>query len=128
MPQREGYLMKSIALGLLLAIVVHAAPAQASRWVSPSGNDMNNCSDTSPCRLFQRAHDVAINGETIVCLSNGSFGTVVISRSIAIDCTGTGGTIDICCSPAVGITVDGAGIIVTLRGLVINSNGDGNMG
>src|SRR5919202_4107304 len=72
-----------------LAAVLTAAPAyaQATRtWVSGTGDDVNPCSRTAPCKTFAGAiSKTAVNGE-INCLDPGGFGAVTITKSITIDC------------------------------------------
>src|SRR5690349_12008044 len=83
------------ALGCLL-VLLYAAPAQAQAsrtWVSGVGNDANPCSRTAPCKTFAGAiSKTAAKGE-INCLDPGGYGTVTITKSITIDCSGTFGSI-----------------------------------
>src|SRR5436305_2977013 len=85
----------SALVGTTLAAVALSAPAhaQATRtWVSGVGNDANPCSLTAPCKTFAGAiSKTFINGE-IDCLDPGGFGTITITKSITIDCTGTFGS------------------------------------
>jgi hypothetical protein len=78
------------------ALFLYAAPAQAQAtrtWVSGVGDDVNPCSRTAPCKTFAGAiSKTAVNGE-INCLDPGGFGTVTITKSLTIDCTGTFGSI-----------------------------------
>ena len=82
-------------VGLLLALSLFTSPAsaQASRtWVSGVGDDANPCSRTAPCKTFAGGiSKTALNGE-IDCLDPGGFGTVTITKSITIDCSGTFGS------------------------------------
>ena len=71
------------------------ANAQATRtWVSQAtGDDLFACSRIQPCRTFAGAiGKTAINGE-INCIDAGGYGSVTITKSITIDCTGTYGSI-----------------------------------
>src|ERR1043166_6582858 len=103
--------MKTFALrsmlGLLLAIGLHAASAQAQAprtWVSGVGDDGNDCSREFPCKTFGKAiSQTAAFGE-INCLDPGGFGGVTIVKSVAIRCHYTEG----------GIAVSGT------NGIVIN--------
>jgi hypothetical protein len=90
--------MRRIALfallaGLLVPVLASVpAYAQASRtWVSGVGDDnnaVNGCSRTAPCKTFAGAISVtATNGE-IDCIDPDGYGTVTITKSITIDCTG----------------------------------------
>jgi hypothetical protein len=116
--------------GTTLALFALSAPAhaQATRtWVSGVGNDANPCSLTAPCKTFAGAiSKTFINGE-IDCLDPGGFGTITITKSITIDCTGTFGSI--LASGVNGVNINIAANVndpfrtVRLRGLSINGTG-----
>ena len=57
-------------------------------------------------------------GGEINCLDPGGFGAVTITKSITIDCTGTFGSV--LAAGVSGVIVNGANIVVSLRGLSIN--------
>ena len=126
-------------LTILIAIswVAFAAPsfAQATRtWVSGVGDDVNPCSRTAPCKTFAAISKTAAGGE-INCLDPGGFGSITITKSITIDCTGTLGSIlnsgttgvlvndSATASPDTievilrGLTIDGAGTVAGLNGI-----------
>ena len=131
--------MRRIALFILLAgfsaPVLLSAPAyaQAGRtWVSGVGDDNNTsfgCSRSAPCKTFAAAiSQTDTNGE-IDCIDAGGFGTLTITKSITIDCSGTLG--GILAANATGITINLTTNpdplkSVVLRGLSIN--GVGNAG
>ena len=70
-----------------------AANAQATRtWVSGVGDDVNPCSRTAPCKTFAGAISKTATGGEINCLDPGGFGTLTITKSITIDCSGTYGS------------------------------------
>jgi hypothetical protein len=120
---------------LVLAIVaaaplLHAAPvaAQATRtWVSGVGDDVNPCSRTAPCKTFAGAISKTAAGGEINCLDSGGFGSVTITKSLAIICDGViGGVLG---SGTNGITVNaGANDSVFLSGLDIHGGGTGIKG
>src|SRR5947199_7476931 len=92
--------MRRIALWALIAglfvplIASQPAHAQATRtWVSGVGDDANPCSRTAPCKTFPGAISKTAVGGEIDCLDPGGFGTLSITKSITIDCTGTFGSI-----------------------------------
>jgi len=69
------------------------ASAQATRtWVSGVGDDVNPCSRTAPCKTFAGAISKTAAGGEINCLDPGGFGTLTITKSITVDCTGTFGS------------------------------------
>ncbi len=114
-----------------LAIFSFSSPsyAQATRtWVSGVGDDVNPCSRTAPCKTFAGAiSKTAANGE-INCLDPGGFGTVTITKSITLDCTGTMGSI-LNSGGVNGIVVNDSAtgtpntIEVIIRGLSIDGGG-----
>ncbi|MEA2823079.1 MAG: hypothetical protein QOJ86_5083 [Bradyrhizobium sp.] len=125
------YKTKSLAFaGMTLALLALSAPAhaQATRtWVSGVGDDLNPCSRTAPCKTFAGAiSKTFINGE-IDCLDPGGYGSVTITKSITLDCTGTFGSI--LASGTNGIVINipvGANDpfrTVRIRGLSINGTG-----
>ena len=85
--------------GALLALAAFAfvaapASAQASRtWVSALGDDANPCSRTAPCKTFAGAISKTSAGGEINCLDPGGYGSVTITKSIAIICDNTIGGI-----------------------------------
>jgi len=107
------------ALATAAALPATPAMAQATRtWVSGVGDDANPCSRTAPCKTFAGAISKTASGGEINCLDPGGYGTLVIIKSITIDCTGTfGSTLS---SSSNGFTINAAGINVVLRGLSIN--------
>lgn len=105
------------------------ANAQATRtWVSGVGDDVNPCSRTAPCKTFAGAISKTAAGGEINCLDPGGFGTVTITKSITIDCTGTfgstlnsGGINGFVINDSLSATPGQADVI--LRGLSINGAG-----
>src|SRR5204863_5926892 len=99
-PKREAimtrHLLKIAIASAILIPAFAAAPAhaQATRtWVSGVGDDVNPCSRTAPCKTFAGAISKTAAGGEINCLDPGGFGTVTITKSMTIDCTGTFGSI-----------------------------------
>lgn len=111
-----------VSMFSVLALVVEA---QATRtWVSGVGDDVNPCSRTAPCKTFAGAiSKTATNGE-INCIDPGGFGSVTITKSITIDCSGTFGSI-LASSGVNGIVVNSGTASVRLRGISINGAGSG---
>src|SRR5262245_10112773 len=79
--------MVLVAMTLTSFLPVTSVHAQAPRtWVSSSGDDVNPCSRSLPCRTFAGAMPkTALNGE-INCIDAGGFDVVTITKSITIDC------------------------------------------
>lgn len=112
------------AVSCAVSLAVGAAPAQAQQtrtWVSGAGNDANPCTRALPCLSFIEAHSKTNDGGQINCLDGGSFGPVIITKAITIDCTGTLGGVLNPMMTAVVINA-GAGKAVKLRGLSINGS------
>ena len=118
------FAIQTLALVGLFFAFSAIADAQATRtWVSGVGDDVNPCSRTAPCKTFAGAiSKTATNGE-INCLDPAGYGTITITKSITIDCEDTQGSI--LASLTNGVTLNGAGISVRLRGISINGAGNG---
>jgi hypothetical protein len=128
--------MRRIALFILLAgfvaPVLASAPAYADAtrtWVSGVGDDnntVNGCSRTATCKTFAAAISVTETNGEINCTDPGGFGTLTITKSITIDCTGTFGSI--LANGVNGITINLTATpdplkSVVLRGISINGAG-----
>ena len=121
--------MNILLLTFFFALSASFVNAQATRtWVSGVGDDVNPCSRTAPCKTFAGAiSKTATNGE-INCLDPAGFGSVTITKSITIDCTGTLGGVLAAGTNGVIVNVTAVGDVrrsVTLRGLNINGAGTG---
>ena len=113
-----------IGAALLLTLGT-SAQAQATRtWVSGVGDDVNPCSRTAPCKTFAGAISKTATSGTINVLDPGAYGAVTITKSITIDAGGMfAGVLATLGSNA--IVVNGAGVVVNLRGLTIEGAGTG---
>src|SRR5688572_3611258 len=110
--------MKSLAwlLSALFMLIATPALGQATRtWVSGVGDDANPCSRTAPCKTFAGAISKTATGGEINVIDSGGFGAVTITKSITID--GAGAQASILALNVNGITVNGPGIVVSLRNL-----------
>ena len=128
---RRVWTKLAIVIAAVFTVAATPAMAQATRtWVSGVGDDVNPCSRTAPCKTFAGAISKTAAGGEINCLDPGGFGTLTITKSITIDCTGTfGSTLN---SGAInGFVVNDSAtaapgtIKVTLNGLEINGAGTG---
>src|SRR6201998_3526915 len=110
-----------------MLLVGSPAYAQATRtWVSGVGDDANPCSRTAPCKTFAGAiSKTAASGEINV-LDPGGFGGVTITKSITISSESFEGGVLV--SGTNGIVINGAGVVVVLRGLDIEGLGTGLVG
>jgi hypothetical protein len=114
---------KQLVLGFTMLVALIAAQpllAQATRtWVSGTGDDVNPCSRTAPCKTFAGAiSKTAAIGEINV-LDSGGFGSVTITKSITI--SGDSAMAGVLVAATNGITINaGATDVVQLRNLVLN--------
>ena len=103
--------------------------AQASRtWISGVGDDLNPCSRTAPCKTFAGAISKTALGGEIDALDPVGGGTIIITKSITID--GTGTLASIIAAQTTGITINitdpkDTAKSVRLRGISINGVGTG---
>ena len=113
------------------AATLWASPAyaQATRtWVSGVGDDVNPCSRTAPCKTFAGAISKTAAGGEIDCLDPAGYGTLTITKSITVDCTGTFGSV-LNSGGINGFVINDSAtatpgtIEVRLRGLSINGAG-----
>ena len=128
--------MRACALLALTLLFVSGVKAQATRtWVSGTGDDVNACSFTAPCRTFAGAIQKTVSGGEITVKEAGGFGAVIIRKSITID--GTGVPSSILANGTTGITIDIPRLVsairlnprvVRIRGLSINGAGTGTNG
>jgi hypothetical protein len=117
-------------VGTTLALAALSAPAhaQATRtFVSGVGNDADPCSRTAPCKTFAGAiSKTFINGE-IDCLDPGGYGTLTITKSITIDCSGTLGSVLASGTNGfninIAVSANDPFRTVRLRGLTVNGTG-----
>ena len=115
-------LTRVFTFALLVLLADAAAQGQARTFVSSAGSDANDCSRPSPCRNFQRAHDVVIAGGEVVALDSAGYGSVSITKSVTITGEGVHAAAT---SPSGGgnaVTVNGAGITVVLRNLQVQTH------
>jgi hypothetical protein len=116
---------KKISLGsaaiLAGALFSTAASAQANRtWVSGTGDDINPCSRTAPCKTFTGALANTLPGGEINCIDAGGFGSVTITQAVSIICDNVEAGV-LVGSGADGITVSaGVSDAVTISGLDIH--------
>jgi hypothetical protein len=111
----------TVSMMVLLALAVIGPPTavgQATRtWVSGVGDDVNPCSRTAPCKTFAGAISKTAAGGEISVLDPGGFGAVTITKSISIVADGSEG--GILAAGTTGVIVNGANVVVNLRGLTI---------
>jgi len=118
-----------VIAGAICLLSVSLVYAQSNRtWVSPSGDDSNNCTAAKPCRTFAGALTKTNADGEIVVQSSGGFGPVTIDKSITIDGAGNYAGIQ-AGSESNAITIQATGSdVVVLRGLTLSGLGSGSYG
>jgi Right handed beta helix region len=119
----------SIACAALSCVATAAIGAAIQRtFVASNGADANPCTIAQPCRSFGAAIGKTVPGGEVIALDSAAYGIVTIAQSVSIVAPpGVYAGISV---PAgqTGVAVNGAGIIVALRGLTINGIGAGSLG
>jgi hypothetical protein len=119
-----------LALALSAVFALAAAEAQAAVFfITYNGVDTRPCSRTLPCRQLQRAVNVASDGDEIQILESGEYsGTVNINKSVTISADGISATLTHTAANGLGVRINTAGKVVTLRGLLLSGRGSGLRG
>ena len=112
----------AVLAALALAAIAPEAAAIGRTFVASFGLDTNACSLSSPCRGFTAALVQTDPGGEIVVLDSAGYGAVTIGKSVSI-VVPAGIYAGISVLAGDGITINGAGINVTLQGLTINGQG-----
>ena len=115
------------AAGIALAVLALAAAAPdaaaiSRTFVASFGSDTNPCSLALPCRGLTVALAATDPGGEIVVLDSAGYGAVTIGKSVSITVP-AGIYAGVSVLSGDGITVNGAGIKVELKGLTINGQG-----
>lgn len=118
------------AAALILGMGLYAAPASAQgqtrTWVAANGDNANPCTESQPCKTFQRAINRTTEGGEVNCLDSGGFGPAQITKSISIICDRTEAGI---IGTTTGFLIGGApNIVVTLSGLDFEGLGQSTAG
>ena len=120
--------MLLVVLSMFVSVVfIDFAQAQVARtFVSTSGADNSTCSVSSPCRTINAAISVTNSGGEVYCLTSGGYGSVTITKPIAIVCD----RVDAALSGSSGavVTVNAPGGRVFLQGLHITGLGTATAG
>jgi hypothetical protein len=108
----------AIAAGFLTPLLATApASAQATRtWVSGTGDDVNPCSRTAPCKTFAGAISKTAAGGEINCLDPAGYGGVTTIKAMTFNCGYTLGSILVQGGPAITVNA-GVNDRVSIRGI-----------
>ncbi len=110
----------ALALLALLFEMTDAGATAQRTFVASYGLDSNPCSIVLPCRGFSAAIAQTSPGGEVIVLNSAGYGIVTIAKSVSIFApTGIYAGISVF-DGQTGVTVNGAGINVVLRGLSIN--------
>lgn len=116
---------RSVCVCALFVGVSGVASAQSATrtWVSGTGDDVNPCSRTAPCKTFAGAIAKTAAGGEIDVLDPGGYGTLTITKAITID--GGGGQVASALASGTNGFVINAGStdVVTLRNLSLDGAG-----
>lgn len=113
-------------LGAVCVLFLQLTPAAAEiavpKFVATTGDDANNCSSpATACETLQRAHDVAVSGDSIIVLDSGDFEAVTITKSIAIAAVGVDA--ELFTGPTTKIMIDaGPDDVIDIDGLTLRRN------
>jgi Right handed beta helix region len=81
--------LRYISLAISLIAVCAVAPAQAvTHFVASTGTDSGSCIRTAPCARISQALSNAQPNDTIVCVDAVAESSLLIQKSIDIDCSG----------------------------------------
>ena len=119
-------LIRFACLFALLVIGCFATQAQTRTFVSGLGSDANPCTRISPCRNFQRAHDVVNFGGEVIAVDAADYGPLIITKSVTI--LGDGVYAGVSTTSGSGVTIATAGVTVNLRWLIIEGLGSADFG
>jgi len=101
------------------------AEANPRAFVASFGSDANtatSCGLANPCRNFAAAMSVVNDGGEVVALDAAGYGAVTITKSFTISAN-AGAYAGVAAATGDAITISGAAVNVTLRGLSINGTG-----
>ena len=113
-------LLAAVAVTLFAPLTALAAAPRT--FVASNGSDTWPCTRTQPCRSFATAiGKTSANGEVLV-LDSAGYGPFTVAQSISVIAP-SGVYAGITVTSGTGITINGSGIVVTLRGLSINGQG-----
>src|SRR5207245_11116206 len=86
------FTINALAIAIFTFAFASMTQAQATRtWVSGTGDDVNPCSRTAPCKTFAGAISKTAPGGEIDALDPAGYGALTITKAITID--GGGGQV-----------------------------------
>jgi hypothetical protein len=119
---------RAVVCLFVFVFAVNAFADAARTWVSGTGDDVNPCTFTAPCRTFAGAYVKTLAGGQISVKDVGSFGGLTIHKSITIEGGGEFASVQFSSGNAITIDLtgnDGSNTVV-LRGLkIFSTSGSG---
>jgi hypothetical protein len=115
-------LRASVLFAVVACSTLGPTHAAQRTFVASYGSDGNACSLAAPCRGFAAAITHTDPGGEIIVLDSAGYGTVTIDKSVSIIAP-PGVYAGVSVFSGDGITINGAGVEVVLRGLTINGQG-----
>jgi hypothetical protein len=107
----------ALASAILLAALAPASAQSIHTWVSGTGDDVNPCTRTAPCKTFAGTVSKTATGGLVSVIEPGGFGQATLMRGINIVADGAAASV---LSTTNGITVSaGPSDDVVLSGLTI---------
>lgn len=118
---------RSLAFVTLIMLSMPAVATSQRTFVASNGLDTNACSLAAPCRTFDRAITQTNAGGEVIVQDSAGYGPVAVTKSITIAAP-PGIYAGISVFTGDGVSINGASIIVVLRGLTINGQGPNGQG
>jgi len=121
-------MLRPFSAFILGAVVMAALPCFALQrtFVASTGNDVNPCNVSQPCRTFGAAIALTDPDGEVIVVDSAGYGSAGVSKSVTIAAPpGVYAGISFF-SGHDGIVVAGTSLEVTLRGLTINGQGGNN--
>jgi hypothetical protein len=106
-----------LGFGAVLALAASAeAQVAGLRFVASTGSDSNTClTAATACRTLQHGVDLVTAGGEVRVVDSFNYGGVTITKSVTISADGA--------TILGALTINNAGAVVTLRGLLLNGRG-----
>jgi hypothetical protein len=114
------------ATAIALASAVTAEAQNTRSFIATTGNDVNNCTVSAPCRTLTRALSVTNPRGEVVVVDSGGYGPATITQPVTITAIGVDGAIDVY-GPGNALNINTSGD-VTINGLNLRGYGVGNDG
>ena len=126
MRMRKTILASFFGVAAMSATALLAQPFARTFVSAQTGNDVNTCSPTTPCRTFGKAMTNVNPGGEVIVLDSGGYGPMTIDKSVKITAQGVYAGITATTGDAILINTPSTSDVVILRGLTVNGIGGAN--